>query len=252
VAGLTALLLAGRRPGIDALAASRGVALKALIPVAGQPMVARVAETLLACPEIDRVRVLTQDTDAIAAALPADPRLSVERSGDGIAASVAKIAREGRPLFVTTADHPLLDPATISAFLAAAGHVDVAVGVVERGVVEKRFPQTRRTWLRFRGGAWTGANLFRLAGWSALPVLSAWAEVEQDRKKGWRLIARFGPALLIRALTRTITLDMAVRRAGRRLGVTARAVPLADPLAAVDVDKPEDLALAEAVLAGRA
>ncbi|WP_419826585.1 nucleotidyltransferase family protein [Sphingomonas sp.] len=252
MAGLTALLLAGRRPGTDPLAASRGVALKALIPVAGRAMVARVTDTLLACPEIERVRVLTQDVDAITAALAPDPRVSVERSGDGIAASVAKIAREGRPLFVTTADHPLLTPATVSAFLAAAGGVDVAVGVVERGVVEARFPNTRRTWLRFKDGAWTGANLFRLQGWSALPVLTAWGQVEQDRKKGWRLIARFGPALLVRALTRTITLEMAVRRAGRRLGVTARAIPLADPLAAVDVDKPEDLALAEGVLGGRA
>jgi hypothetical protein len=76
--------------------------------------------------------------------------------------------------------------------------------------------------------------------------------VEQDRKKGWRLIARFGPALLLRALTRTITLDMAVRRAGRKLGVTARAIPLADPLAAVDVDKPDDLLIADAVLEARA
>ena len=46
--GLTALLLAGRRPGVDPLAATRGETLKALIPVAGTPMVARVAATLLA------------------------------------------------------------------------------------------------------------------------------------------------------------------------------------------------------------
>jgi GTP:adenosylcobinamide-phosphate guanylyltransferase len=252
VAGVTALLLAGRRPGLDPLAASRGETLKALIPVAGRAMVARVADTLLACPEIAAVRVLTQDIDAIAAALPADPRLTIERSGDGIARSVEAVARESGSLFVTTADHPLLTPATIADFLARAEGADVAVGVVERGVVHARFPDNRRTWLRFRGGAWTGANLFRLDGVRALPVLDAWATVEQDRKKGWRLIARFGPVLLARALTRTITLEDAVRAAGRRLGASVRAVPLSDPLAAVDVDKPDDLTLAEAVLGGRA
>ena len=52
------------------------------------------------------------------------------------------------------------------------------------------------------------------------------------------------------ALTRTIGLARAVELGGRRFGFTARAVPLDDPLAAVDVDKPEDLALAEAVLGG--
>lgn len=244
----TALLLAGQRPGPDRLA---GQGLKALLPVAGRPMVARVAEKLLACPGIARVVVLAQDV-GVMAALPDDPRLSHLASGAGIAASVAAAADGLYPILVTTADHVLLTPATVAAFLARAGGCDVAVGVVEQRVVRRRFPASRRTWLRFRGGAWTGANLFALNGPGAAPALAAWAEVERHRKKGWRLVARFGPVLLLRALTRTITLDAALARAGRRLGVTVRAVPLDDPLAAVDVDKPEDLALAEAVLAGLA
>jgi len=252
---ITALLLAGRRPGVDPLAASRGETLKALIPVAGRPMVKRVAETLLAAPELGAIKVMTQDIDPIAAALPKDPRISFLRSGQGIARSIAAALERGEadfPLFVTTADHALLTPATIAAFLAGAQGAGVAVGVVERRVVEARFPQTKRTWLRFKGGDWTGANLFWFGGAPALPVIGTWSAVEQDRKKGWKLIARFGPALLLRALTRTISLQDAAARAGRRLGANVRIVALADPLAAVDVDKPSDLELAEAVLEGRA
>ena len=254
MAGLTALLLAGRRPGVDPLAASRGETLKALIPVAGRPMVARVVKTLLGVDAIDRVVVLTQDVAAIAAALPARRRVTVARSQAGIARSIVAAATGGGvrfPLLVTTADHPLLRGRAIRAFLRDAAGADVAVGVVERRVVEARFPATRRTWLRFCGGAWTGANLFYLGSPKALPVVQAWAAIEQDRKKGWRVLSAFGPGLLLRALTRTITLDAAVARAGRRLGAEARAVALDDPLAAVDVDKPADLALAEQVLEGR-
>ena len=83
-------------------------------------------------------------------------------------------------------------------------------------------------------------------------MIETWASVEQDRKKGWKLIAKFGVGLLLRALTRTITLPDAVARAGRGLGANVRMVGLSDPLAAVDVDKPSDLDLAEAVLEGRA
>ncbi len=253
---IDALLLAGRRPGTDPLATSRGETLKALIPVAGRAMVERVAATLLACPGIGRIAVMTQDTAAIAAVLPGDPRLGFVVSGTGIAGSIVVAIERGAlalPLLVTTADHALLTPGTVAAFLAGVpADADVAVGVVERGVVEARFPATRRTWLRFRGGDWTGANLFHLGNPRALGVLRVWAEVEQDRKKGWRLVARFGPVLLARFLTRTITLDAALRRAGRRLGADVRAVPLADPCAAVDVDKTADLILAEAVLGGRA
>ena len=255
MAGLTALLLAGRRPGIDPLAASRGQTLKALIPVAGIPMVARVVATLLDTAEIGAIRVMTQDIDPIAAVLPADARISFARSGDGIARSIAAALTSGAapfPLFVTTADHALLTAATIAEFLSGAAGADVAVGMVERRVVEARFPQTKRTWLRFKQGEWSGANLFWFAGPAALPVIEAWASVEQDRKKGWKLIARFGVGLLLRALTRTISLQDAVARAGRGLGANVRMVPLSDPLAAVDVDKPSDLVLAEAVLEGKA
>lgn len=255
MAGLTALLLAGRRPGTDPLAASRGEALKALIPVAGEPMVTRVVATLLATPEIGPVRVMTQDMVAIAAVLPDHPRLGFLESGNGIALSVSAALRGGEapfPLFVTTADHALLRPEAIAEFLAAAQGADVAVGVVERAVVEARFPQTRRTWLRFRKGDWTGANLFYFASSAALPVIESWASVEQDRKKGWKVIAKFGIGLLLRAATRTITLHDAVARAGRKLGANVRMVALSDPLAAVDVDKVSDLELAEAVLEGRA
>ena len=252
--GLTALLLAGRRPGVDPLAAMRGETLKALIPVAGTPMVARVADTLLAS-EVGQVRVMTQDVDPIAAVLPADPRIAFLHSGSGIASSIAAALKSGAapfPLFVTTADHALLRPETIAEFLRGAEGADVAVGVVERAVVEKRFPQTKRTWLRFRHGDWTGANLFYFASPAALPVIETWASVEQDRKKGWKLIAKFGVVLLLRALTRTITLNDAVAKAGRRMGANVRMVGLSDPLAAVDVDKVSDLELAEAVLEGRA
>ena len=39
---------------------------------------------------------------------------------------------------------------------------------------------------------------------------------------------------------------------GRKLGLSLRAVRLDDPLAAVDVDKPQDHALVEAILERRA
>jgi len=248
----TAVLLAGRRPGPDPLAVAEGVGLKVLIPVAGEPMVVRVARTLLACPSIGAVRVLTQDIADVAAVLPADPRLSIHRSEGGIAQTL--MTRAGGPdlpwpLFVTTADHPLLGVETVEDFIARSADADMTIGMVEARVVHRRFPGNRRTWLTFRGGRWTGANLFALNGPAALRVLAMWSAVEQDRKKGWKLIARFGPVLLLRALTRTITIERAVAQAGRRLGARVRAVPLADPLAAVDVDKPSDLALAREVLA---
>jgi GTP:adenosylcobinamide-phosphate guanylyltransferase len=251
----TAILLAGQRPGEDQLAAGFGVALKPLIPVVGRAMVERVVATLAACPDIARILVLTQSPDAIVAALPDYPAVTVRASGDGIARSVAAVAGgpEARwPVLVTTADHVLLTPETVADFLAQADGCDVAFALVERRTVLARFPATRRTWLRFAGGAYTGANLFALNRPAAAAALAMWSDVEADRKKGWRLLARFGPVILLRALTRTIGLHEAIARAGARLGIVVKPVILGDARAAVDVDKLADHTLATAVLEGRA
>ena len=70
--------------------------------------------------------------------------------------------------------------------------------------------------------------------------------------KARRLLSHFGPWLAVRALTRTIGLADALAAAGRRLGLTARLVAMPQAEAAIDVDKPADLALAETILAARA
>jgi len=76
--------------------------------------------------------------------------------------------------------------------------------------------------------------------------------VEQDRKKGWRMIASLGPALLAGAVLRLRTLDQTLKSVGKRLELDIRKVELADPLAAVDVDKQADHALVSAILEGHA
>lgn len=252
----TALLLTGSRPGGDPLALRHRVASKAEIAIGGVPMAARVAAMLLQCPSIGRVIALGQDTESLRRLLPASPRLDVEASRSTIASTVGAWAGANGaqwPLIVTTADHVLLTSATLESFLdALCPGDDVGVGVVSKIVVRARFPANRRTWLRFRDGDYTGANLFALTGPAALSALGFWADVEQDRKKGWRLVAKLGPWLLVRALLRRVTLQGALEEAGLKLGVRVRAVALTDPLAAVDVDKEEDLVLATAVLEGRA
>jgi GTP:adenosylcobinamide-phosphate guanylyltransferase len=251
----SALLLAGSRPGRDAFAQSHGTDLKALIPVGGVAMVARPVAALLASPEVARVRVLAQQAERIAAVLPNDHRLSVEPSGATIAATLDAILADPAtifPLLVTTADHALLSPAMIADFCGQAEGADLAIGLVEQSALMRRLPSSRRTWLRFRGGAYSGANLFAFGSRDAAKAVALWRSVEQDRKKGWRMIAALGPAVLLGAVLRMRTLRQTLDSLSRRLQLTIRAVELNDPLAAVDVDKPADHALVTAILEGRA
>ena len=253
--GWTALVLAGSRPGIDAFAQSHGTDLKALIPIGGEPMVRRPVMALLANDRIGAVRVLAQQPQRIAAVLPADPRLTVDRSGATIAATLEVICNDPTvdwPVLVTTADHALLDAAMIEDFCSRAEGADIAIAMVERKALLARLPATRRTWIKLKGGAYSGANLFLLASPKVAPAIALWRGVEQDRKKGWRVLSALGPFFVLGAALRLLTLDQAARRIGRRLGLDVRSVVMANPLAAIDVDKPDDHALVEALLEGRA
>ena len=140
----------------------------------------------------------------------------------------------------------------VEAMIAGSAGSDVSVGVVSSDVLLAAYPGNRRTWLRFAGGAWTGANLFTLMSARAKPALLAWSEVERDRKKALKLIWHFGPWLAVRAVTRTITLAGALAKAGSRLGAVVRPVALPFAEAGIDVDKTSDHSLAEQILASRA
>lgn len=251
----TAIVLAGARPGRDAFAERFGTDLKSLIPVAGEPMVRRPVRALLASDHIGKILVLSQAPDRIAAALPVDPRIECRESRGTIAETMLGLLDDPAtawPLLVTTADHALLDPTMIDEFCRSAADADIAIGVVERATLLRRLPDTMRTWVKFRAGAFTGANLFALRSSAARPAIELWRSVEQERKKAWRIVSLLGPSVMITVALRLVSLDEVLARLSARLGLTVRAVCMSDALAGVDVDKPQDHALAEAILKGAA
>lgn len=258
---VTAILLAGSRPGGDPLADAFGAAAKALIPLAGEPMISRVAWVLLAHPRIGEVIVLAQadhplTADPGTAWLADHPRVRFEHGGASVSDAIIEAIERlpgGYPFLVTTADHGLLDAAMLDAFIGPAetAGTDVAVAVVERRVLEAAYPGNRRTWLHFRGGSYSGANLFWFADARALGALRLWRGIEQQRKRGRAIVAAFGPAMLAGVALRLLTLGGALRRGGRRLGLTAAAIEMPMAEACIDIDKVEDHALATRILAAR-
>lgn len=218
-------------------------------------MLLRPLRALLGSPEVANIIVLTQEPDDLRPVLPADERVRILTSRGTIAQTIAEQLADHAaefPVLVTTADHALLDPAMIAEFTSKAGDADLAIAVVESRPLLSRFPQTKRTWSGFRGGRYSGANLFAFGSPKVLPAIGRWRSVEQDRKKGWRILAALGPALLLGALLKLRTIHQSAASVGRKLGMDIRIVEMSDPLAAIDVDKPEDHALVEDILAGRA
>lgn len=248
----TAVVLAGSRPGApDPVAATEHVAHKALVEVGGEPMLSRVVGALRSA-GIDTIAV-SADHPAVAA-LARSIDCIVIAPGPGPSASVAAAFQQfGAPMLVTTADHALLQPQWVRDFLADTPvDADVAVLLARRVMVEAALPGSRRTYLKLADGGWSGCNLFLLASGRAAAAIATWSHVEADRKRPWRIAGRLGAGTLWRYVLGRLTMAEAIARLGRRIDIAASAVAARDGLAAVDVDKPGDLAQVRVLIAERA
>ena len=258
---LSGLVLAGRRGAADPLAENQGSTHRALLDVCGVPMLLRVMRALDASGRIGR-RVVSIDDPAaleevpeLAAAL-AEGSLATHESLDSPSRSVADALERhfpDEPVLVTTADHALLSPAMLHHFADAMQHsdADLLVGMVSESVVRAAYPDTTRTWIRLRGESWTGANLFGFLTPRARRAAEFWVRSERNRKQPWRLVRTFGLGSLLLFALRRLDLDAMMARISRALEVEIRAVPLPFAEAAIDVDRPTDLALVTRILEAR-
>jgi hypothetical protein len=156
-------------------------------------------------------------------------------------------------LLITTGDHALLTPDMVQHFCreADASGADFCAGLATAETIRSAYPQSVRTYFRLGRDHVSGCNLFALRGDRGLKLLDRWQYLEQVRKKPWRLVAAFGLKPLAQFLLGRLTLETAFQAVSQRLGLTARPILMPCAEAAIDVDKPADKDLAEAILAAR-
>ena len=256
----TAVVLAADRTASDPITSTTGAACKAIAPVWGTPMIIRVLDALEASGMVKTI-VICGPPEAV---IPECPELetrirlgrviwmpsldSPSRSANSVLAQVDRHA----PVLLTTADHALLTPAIVRYFLSksrTAGS-DATVGVVKYGDVAAAFPGVKRTVIKLRGGAVCGCNLYAFLNYRGRGLVSFWQRAEDLRKRPWLLIAQtFGPVAILSYMLGFLTIERALNTVSDRTGLKVQPVFLPYPQAAVDVDKIEDLLLAESLLA---
>ncbi|TWI56725.1 MobA-like NTP transferase protein [Pseudomonas duriflava] len=258
-----ALVLSADRHAGDAVAVAAGVDCKALAPVGGVPMVRRVVHALQASPLIQRI-TLVGPSRALLHREPEIERLLEQAAirwtanANSPSASTAQALAAEPPeqaVLVTTADHALLSPAIVNHFLEQAqqSHCDFVVAVTRLDTVMARFPHTRRTAIRLRGGPYCGCNLFAFMTERGRTLAPFWRSIEQERKRPWRVIVgALGLGAIVRYLCGRLTLEQALARLSKKLGITIGVVVLPFAEAAVDVDTAADLSLVEKILAENA
>jgi GTP:adenosylcobinamide-phosphate guanylyltransferase len=256
-----ALVLAGRRTERDAFSETQQGTHRALLDVIGVPMLLRVVRVLRASDRIDRIAVSIDDRAAFDSVpelreLAARGEIDCHASLDSPSRSVRDALQNhllGEKILVATADHALLTAEMVEYFIhhAEQSDADVAVGAVTEAVIRAAYPTTSRTYLRFRDGGYSGANLFAFRTEHAIRAAEFWASAEEFRKHPWRLASVFGPKSLLLFALRRLSFEAALDRASESIGCRIRAIPLPFAEAAIDVDRPSDLELVTRALQAR-
>lgn len=249
----TAIVLAAGRGPDDPMAKAYGVSHKCALPVNGVPMLRRVVNALQKSQSITSIAISIESPAIVREALAEkDSRISIipSESSAPLSASVAIRKNPAFPVLITTGDHALLTPEMVDYFCGHAerSSADFSAGLATAEVIMKAHPQSVRTFFRFGKDRVSGCNLFAITNESGLRILEKWQYLEPSRKKPWRLVAAFGLPALIRFAMGALSLDGAFRIVSSRLGLIAKPVLMPFAEAAIDVDKPSDLELAEAIL----
>jgi len=257
----TAIILAADRSAGDPVAEKTGAPCKSLSPVGGIPMVLRVIKALENAGEVDSCILCGPSKEII----DQSPELSRALDQDNIrwlpnretpSTSTYEALRHvdrGKPVLVTTADHALLTPEIVDYFCSRARRTDydLAVALAPYEMLQEALPGCRRTVTRLKDGGFCTCNLFAFLTPESHSAANFWRRVEQQRKKPLRIIGICGWMTVLRFLLGQLTLEEALRRIARRMGLKAGAVMMVQPEAAVDVDTVEDLILASKIIADR-
>ncbi len=243
---VSVLILAGQREGIvDPLCSASGVERKAVIPINGQPMIDYVLSAL-----DDGGLIKPFHVSGFDAAY--DERLAQSPSGSGPADSTDAALRAGIdfPCLITTADHPLLTPQMLESFLSQARRsgADFCVGFADKTIIQPAYPNVKRTYLKFSDRSVSGCNLFYINNTRGLAAIEFWKDAQHLRKQPLKLARSLGWGVLFKYALGRLSLSGAFEYASTRLKITAKPILIPIAEAAIDVDKPSDKVLVEAIL----
>jgi len=246
-----ALVLAGGGKA-EPLTEQEGVSNKAFIMLNKRPLLSYILQALEEAPSVDRIVAMGPQKDLeILRQEGYNIEILPEQESmlDNVAAGLEALDQD-RLSLVVTSDIPLLTAKVVEEFirLCAPFEHDFYYPILSRETCQGSFPETERTYVRLREGYITGGNIGL--------VNPRWFSDNRDRlemfisyrKKPLKLLKILPPALIIKYLFKSLSVNDLEHFLSRLLRFRAKAVACDCVEIGVDVDKISDLELIKNVL----
>lgn len=229
---------------------------EALIIIGSYPMIYYVYSALRATPSIKNI-VVSGPVECLRSILPHDEKLFFVESGENAIETFSRGVnflggRITSKVLAVPTDIPFITSEAISDFLTncESAEADIYYPITSKEVNELKYPGVIRTYVHLKDGIFTGGNLFLLRS-AALPGCMEFGLKVISRRKNPLAIARlFGFGLVCKYLAGQLSIKAAEKRLYEVAGINGKGIISPYAEVGVDVDKPDDLLLAQRYLSG--
>ena len=230
---------------------------KALIDVAGKPMVSWVVEALEEAAGVASITVVgLSPEDGVTS-----PKIAHYLPDQGsllrnVLAGIDRVLEEkpGTAQVLTcSSDIPLLTGDMVEALLGQCedATIDIYHSIIPRERMEARFPDSRRSYVHFSDGDFAAGDIHVIAPRVGHAHEALWDDLLDNRKNALKQALRLGPGFFAKLLAHRLSLAELERRALQKFGLNVRALPVAYPEMGMDADKPFQLEICRRELAKR-
>ena len=220
---------------------------KALLDVAGKPMVQWVLDALGEAQSVDNVIVI--GATAKSGLTCAKPMYFLSNQGRMLANIVAGVNKvleldgKAKYVMIVSSDIPALKGAMVDWLAETCMRTkdDLYYGICPREVMEARYPESKRTYTKLQDMEVCGADINIAHVSMATEHLETWEELIGNRKSPLKQAGVIGLDILFRLLFRRIGLEELVEKVTARIGIKGRAILWDQAEPCMDVDKPHQL-----------
>ncbi len=220
---------------------------KALLDIAGKPMLQWVLDALSDAVKVEHVVII-----GLAPKVPVQCSKAtyyVQSEGNMLANMVAGVEKvvevnpQAEYVLIVSADIPGITGEMVDWLVKQIEETpaDVYYGVIPRNVMEKRYPHSHRTWGHLKDMDVCGADINAVHVSMATEHLELWNALIGNRKSPFKQAAIIGYGTLLQFFLRQLTLEDVCARISSRIGVNGKALVWPWAEAGMDVDKPHQL-----------
>jgi GTP:adenosylcobinamide-phosphate guanylyltransferase len=222
---------------------------KAMVDIAGKPMIQWVLDALGDARHVDNVIIIGLSPKS--GVTCKKPLCYISNQGHMLANVVAGVDKsleldpKAEYVLIASSDIPGITAEMVDWLIETCMETkqDIYYGVVPREVMEKRYPGSNRTYTKLKDIQLCGADMHISHVTMATEHLDMWEELIGNRKSPLRQAATIGLGTLLRVATRSIALDELVDVITKRLNITGRPIVWEHAEPGMDVDKPHQLEL---------